>query len=94
MLKRWKGSSREYFGVKEGVLVRAVAKNSAAERAGIKAGDVITRVDDAKIASAGRYFQPHPIDARQIGSHGVAARSQGSDSQRRGGRRRPVRLVA
>jgi len=45
------GQLAQYFGVQEGVLVRAVAKGSPAERAGIKAGDVITRVDDAKIAS-------------------------------------------
>jgi serine protease Do len=34
-----------YFGVKEGVLVRSVTRGSAAEKAGLKAGDVITRVD-------------------------------------------------
>jgi serine protease Do len=34
-----------YFGVKEGVLVRAVLDNTPAQKAGIKAGDVITRVD-------------------------------------------------
>ncbi len=34
-----------YFGVKQGVLVRSVVKDTAADRAGIKAGDVITRVD-------------------------------------------------
>jgi serine protease Do len=34
-----------YFGVKEGVLVRSVLENTPAQRAGIKAGDVITKVD-------------------------------------------------
>ena len=54
----------EFFGVKEGVLVRSVAKNSAAERAGIRAGDVIVRVGDTKVAtwrdvtSELRYAQP------------------------------------
>ena len=43
----------EYFGVKEGVLVRSVVKGSAAEKAGIKAGDVILRVDKTKVATAG-----------------------------------------
>jgi serine protease Do len=43
----------EYFGVKEGVLVRAVVKGSAAEKAGIKAGDVITKVDQTAVTSAG-----------------------------------------
>jgi serine protease Do len=45
------GQLADYFGVKEGVLVRSVDKNSPAERAGIKAGDVITRVGDANVAS-------------------------------------------
>src|ERR1700733_5136578 len=34
-----------YFGVKEGVLVRSVLENTPAQKAGIKAGDVITKVD-------------------------------------------------
>jgi len=41
----------EFFGVKEGVLVKSVNKNSAAEKAGIKAGDVILRVDDSRVNS-------------------------------------------
>lgn len=41
----------DYFGVKEGVLVRSVAKGSAAETAGIKAGDVITKIDQSSIAT-------------------------------------------
>lgn len=41
----------EYFGVKEGVLVRSVAKGSAAEKAGIKAGDVIVKVEDSRVSS-------------------------------------------
>ena len=38
------GQLAGYFGVFEAVLVRAVAGGSPAERAGMKAGDVITRV--------------------------------------------------
>jgi serine protease Do len=34
-----------YFGVKDGVLVRSVFKGSAAEKAGLKAGDVLLKVD-------------------------------------------------
>lgn len=45
------GQLADYFGVKEGVLVRSVNKNSPAERAGIKAGDIITRIGDANVAS-------------------------------------------
>ncbi len=45
----------EYFGVKngEGVLVRTVEKGSAAERAGLKAGDDIVRVDKDRIIDRG-----------------------------------------
>lgn len=41
----------DYFGVKdgEGVLVRSVEKGSAAEKAGLKAGDVIVRADNEKL---------------------------------------------
>jgi len=40
-----------YFGVKEGVLVRSVLKESAAEKAGIKAGDVVTKVDGTAVTT-------------------------------------------
>jgi serine protease Do len=42
----------EFFGVKAGVLVKSVLKRSPAEKAGIKAGDVIVKVDDTRIATA------------------------------------------
>ncbi len=41
----------EYFGVKQGVLVRSVTANSSAEKAGFKAGDVIIRVDGQKVTT-------------------------------------------
>jgi serine protease Do len=41
----------DFFGVKEGVLVKLVRKNSAAEKAGIKAGDVVVKVDDSTVAT-------------------------------------------
>lgn len=40
-----------YFGVKEGVLVRSVSKDSAAEKAGVKAGDVIMKVDGSSVTT-------------------------------------------
>jgi serine protease Do len=40
-----------YFGVKEGVLVRSVSKDTAAEKAGIKAGDVITKVGESSVTT-------------------------------------------
>ena len=41
----------EFFGVKEGVLVRSVSANSIGEKAGFKAGDVIIKVDGQKVVS-------------------------------------------
>jgi serine protease Do len=43
----------EFLGVKDGVLVKAVVKNSAAEKAGIKAGDVITKIGDTRVVNSG-----------------------------------------
>jgi serine protease Do len=41
----------EFFGVKEGVLVKLVRKNSLAEKAGIKAGAVVVKVGDSTVAT-------------------------------------------
>jgi serine protease Do len=41
----------EYFGVKDGVLVRMVASRTPAERAGLKAGDVVTKVNGTPVTS-------------------------------------------
>ncbi len=40
-----------YFGVKEGVLVRSVLDNTPAQKAGIKAGDVLTKVDGMAVTT-------------------------------------------
>jgi serine protease Do len=40
-----------FFGVKEGVLVRSVSKDSAAEKAGLRAGDVVVKVDGEAVSS-------------------------------------------
>jgi serine protease Do len=41
----------DFFGVKSGVLVRSVTKGSPAEKAGIKAGDVIVKVEETKVSA-------------------------------------------
>lgn len=41
----------EYFGTKDGVLVTNVIEGSAAARAGLKAGDVITSINGSRVAS-------------------------------------------
>ena len=40
----------DFFGVKHGVLVRSVAKDSAAEKAGLRAGDVVTQIGDHPVS--------------------------------------------
>ena len=42
----------QYFGVEEGVLVRTVNPRTPAEKAGIKAGDVIVKVNGTPVTSA------------------------------------------
>ena len=41
----------EYFGVKEGVLVRSVVRGSAADKSGLRAGDVIVKVDENRVTN-------------------------------------------
>lgn len=41
----------EFFGVKEGVLVRTVASKTPAEKSGLKAGDVVTKVNGTPVTS-------------------------------------------
>ena len=47
----------DYFAVKDGVLVTSVTSDSPAAKAGVKAGDVITTLNGATVAS--------PSDLRQ-----------------------------
>ncbi len=42
-----------YFGVKQGVLVRAVLDNTPAQKAGLKAGDVIVKLDGISVTAPG-----------------------------------------
>ena len=48
----------QYFGVKQGVLVRSVVKESAGEKAGLKAGDVLTSVSGRSLSD--------PEDLRRV----------------------------
>jgi serine protease Do len=45
------GQLAEYFGAKDGVLVTSVADGTAASRAGLKAGDVITSINGTGVGS-------------------------------------------
>jgi serine protease Do len=51
----------DYFGAKDGVLITEVVEGSPASTAGLKAGDVITSVDDRRVAS--RYDLRRELDA-------------------------------
>jgi serine protease Do len=41
----------EFFGVKDGLLVKMVSSGSPAARAGVKAGDVIVKVDETRVGT-------------------------------------------
>ena len=43
----------DYFGVSGGVLINSVEASSPADKAGLKAGDIITEADGSKVESAG-----------------------------------------
>jgi serine protease Do len=45
------GQLADFFGVKEGVLVRSVNADTPASRAGLKAGDVVTKVNGTPVTS-------------------------------------------
>jgi len=62
----------DYFGVKngEGVLVRSVEKGSKADGAGLKAGDVIVRVDNDRVSDTrewSRLLRRHDAGTVKIG---------------------------
>ena len=75
-----RGGLAEFFGVKQGVLVRSVTKGSPAEKAGLRAGDVIVRVNDKPVAS------PSDVAA-------VAALATGATGARERGDRKTLNLV-
>jgi serine protease Do len=85
------GQLAQYFGVKEGVLVRSVIGGSAAEKGGLKAGDVIVRVDDAKvttptdITSRLRTLRGKPVSIVVMRDHREVPLSVTIDEEKRGG---------
>ena len=76
-----------YFGVKEGVLVRSVLENTPAQKAGIKAGDVITESGRNGSERAQRIIECGKSGERQEDLRDRAgAGSQAGDGEReRGG---------
>jgi serine protease Do len=51
------GQLGEYFGTREGVLVTSVEDGSSAKTLGLKAGDVITKIDDYAIRSSADWWR-------------------------------------
>jgi membrane-associated protease RseP (regulator of RpoE activity) len=47
----------DFFGAKDGILVRSVEKGSCADKAGFRAGDVIIRVDGKPVSDSGDFGQ-------------------------------------
>jgi len=52
VLQDMSGQLAEYFGVKSGALIGEVVKDSPAEKAGLKAGDIIQKFDDKRVDDA------------------------------------------
>ena len=92
------GQLAQFFGVNEGVLVRTVMKGSPAEKAGIKAGDVIVRLDEAKVTTPAeisahlRAARGKPVPVAVIRERKEISLMVDAE-QRLGGRAEPVRLV-
>jgi serine protease Do len=49
------GQLGEYFGAAEGVLITSVDDDSPARKAGLKAGDVITKINDEAVRTTGEF---------------------------------------
>jgi|KBSMisStaDraftv2_1062788.scaffolds.fasta_scaffold112748_2 serine protease Do len=92
------GQLAQFFGVNEGVLVRTVMKGSPAEKAGVKAGDVIVRVDEAKVTTPPeisahlRAARGKPVPVAIMREHKEISLTVDAEP-RPGGRAEPVRMV-
>jgi len=92
------GQLAQFFGVNQGVLVRTVMKGSPAERAGVKAGDVIMRVDEAKVTTPPeisahlRAAHGKPVPVTIMREHKEISLTVDADP-RPGGRAEPARVV-
>jgi serine protease Do len=92
------GQLAQYFGVNEGVLVRTVMKGSPAEKAGVKAGDVILRVDEAKVTTPAeisahlRAARGKPVPVAVMREHKEMNVTVDAEP-RAGGHAEPVRMV-
>jgi len=61
-----------YFGVKHGILIRYVREGSAADKAGLKAGDVLTAIGDRAVTTphdVGSYLATEGSSAKAVSVH-------------------------
>ncbi len=70
------GQLASFFGVDRGILVRTVIKDSAAEKAGLKAGDVITAINHIPISNPAELSRQLRSQARS------GAAGEGADKAR------------
>jgi serine protease Do len=60
------GQLGDYFGTREGVLVTSVDDGSTAKTLGLKAGDVITKIDEVAIRSSADWWRRMSTAGREV----------------------------
>ena len=82
----------QYFGANEGLLVTSVTDGSAASRAGLKAGDVITSINGRAVRSRGDLIQELRDAASEEITIGIVRdKKESTVTAKVEGPRRPVR---
>ena len=82
----------QYFGANEGLLVTSVTDGSAASRAGLKAGDVITSINGRAVRSRGDLIQGLRDAASEEITIGIVRdKKESTVTAKVEGPRRPVR---
>ncbi len=87
----------DYFGIRDGqgLLVKRVAENSPASRAGLKAGDVITKANGKKMATLGEWMKMlHANRGKLIQLTLIRNRKEQTTTLQAGGKKSHSELVA
>ena len=59
----------DYFGVTHGVLVSSVEEGSPADKAGLKAGDIVTEADGQKVEDSDDLTEESDSDSEDFEAH-------------------------